>query len=148
MANEQRTLSISRKFSLKDVSEGWDDCYVLYRPCTPRELFAVKNTELSLNDQEASIKHIIDFLSNHFVAGQVLLTNPDGKQTLGAMQRSDLDRLPDQVMSDLYLDVIGVSLDPKDTLTAPQASSEPSTNEATTKTSSSTESPETSPATS
>jgi hypothetical protein len=129
-----RQLSIAKKFSLADVGEGWQDCYVLYRPATVRDLIAFKDMNPEQMQESESIEFILKFDKEHALGGKVLVLQDDETKHVD-LTKDDIEALAPSILGELFQLIIGASTDPKDTPKVQPPGNEPSIPKNTTKTS-------------
>jgi hypothetical protein len=110
----QRRLAITKRVSLADVSEGWQDCYALIRPCSYQEYSGFADMDTTKMTVAEQIKYAMDFAASHFVSGKVKV---EGTDSLVDMTTADIYESTE--LSDLlFAEIVGLKLDPKATGTA------------------------------
>ena len=107
-------LSITRRFPLTDLGEGWDDCYITFRPLSAQELLEVAKVDVLGMTNEEATAHITNFVKGRFVGGKVLLLDGTTQDAKG----DHTDELPSDTLNNLYSRINGTNIDPKDTLEA------------------------------
>lgn len=134
-----RRLAITKRVSLAEVSEGWEDsCYAVVTLATNREQFAITETDTSKLNNRESIELQAKFVREHFVRGEVLALDEDGEPSLVPMAPEDIEDNT-EIANRLFLACVGADTDPKDTPPAASDGAEQPNSEATTKTSLSTD---------
>lgn len=140
MTAAKRRIAITRKVSLADVADDWGDAYAVVTLALWHERSEIRGRETPKTDNEAT-EFMRSIAKKHFVSGKIPILTDDGTVELSDMTAADLAE-SEEVISALYLTVMGVTLDPKAIRTALEASptlpatNEPSTDESSTKTSS------------
>lgn len=115
MAENKRRLAIAKRISLKGVAEGWsDDCYVLIQPLTYGENKELKNTNTDGLDDEKATEIMIGVIKRNFVSGKVMLYNDNGEAELSDAEADDIENLPATALFNIFADITGASIDPKD----------------------------------
>ncbi len=128
--DNKRVVAATRKVSLSEFADDWDDCYAVVRLASYGEYVEVANKDFTDIKQEDALKFEYDFVISHFVSGKILLLGSDELQDMAV---DDIDAVPG--MTDyLYRVSMGMTLDPKVSGKAAQDMSEPSSSENTTKT--------------
>ncbi len=130
-----RVVAATRKVSLADFADGWDECYAIVRLASFAEYTEIAAKDFKGMEQLAILAFEGDTVRSHFVTGKIMVLNDAGTdQTLAEMTADDIDAVPG--MADyLYTVIMGMTLDPKALRKAAQDSSAPSNSESTTKTS-------------
>lgn len=96
-----KKLNIKRRFSLKDVGEGWEECYIDFRPFTYADL---KKLSQIKDDDVDSIDVVVQVLEEHFVGGRLLEVGQDQPVD---MTRDDVQALPADIINDLIQEATG-----------------------------------------
>lgn len=142
MTEVQRRIAITRKVSLADYADGWDDCYAIVTLADfheKSETQSIKDKITAMTDIEAT-KFMLDVDMKHFVSGKIQVLDAADTPELVAMKAEDI-ATSERIISDLYLTIMGVTLDPKatqtttDTSPTPDPTNEPLPAENSTKTS-------------
>lgn len=113
MATTKRTLNILKRFSLSDLGDGWEDCYVMYRPMTVGDLTTFANMQTDNLTEAQSMQLVVDHLKSHVVSGKVSVLDEAGKPTLEYLVPDDIEMLPFEILETLFQAVSGASIDPK-----------------------------------
>ena len=147
-----RRITITKKVSLAGLADGWDDCYAIVTPADYRTYDELSQLDTSKLTKAEDIKYQMQVVKNHFVEGKIKVW---GSDELVDMKDDDAEASVD-FANLLYIEIMGMKLDPKDsgagnadasTPNATTPSGEPQPNsEATTAITSSTASPKASPA--
>jgi hypothetical protein len=112
-----RVVAITKKISLAEFSDGWDDCYVLVRPATKAEVMGFAKLDVKAMTEEQQLAEQMKIIRDHFVSGKIKVLNAVGEAEL-------VDMVPDDVEASMpmankvFFDILGVVLDPKDSLKA------------------------------
>lgn len=105
-------LAITKKVSLSDIGEGWDDCYAIVRQATREDsadALSPKTRKLNKEDAEA---FELNFIKEHFMSGKVLVFMPDKTMQLADMQPEHIDTSW-KLANKLYYEVLGLTYSPK-----------------------------------
>lgn len=104
-------LKITRRLSLAELGEGWQDCYIDFRPIAFKESQKLADLSVDENDPESIQKassQAIDLLRDKFVSGRVVTDN--GVEDMVA---DDIDDLPIDVLTQA-LSLLSGTLEKKD----------------------------------
>lgn len=135
MADTKRVIAATRRVSLGDFADGWDECYAVVRLASFAEYEDVSKTDFTGMNVADTLKHEIEFVKSHFVSGKILvLDETTSESSLQNMTKDDVDAIP-SLPDYLYTVVMGMNLDPKALKREAQDTSAPSTSESITKTS-------------
>ena len=128
MAEQKRRLAVTKKVSLSDIAEGWDDCYAIVTKADYATFQLMRNTEVETMSQSEQMKLELQVITDHFVAGKVRILGQSGESVLADMELSDVEGSI-ELINKLYLEIMGVTLDPKDlsTLMTTSPTNDPST---------------------
>jgi hypothetical protein len=129
--NADTSVGLSKRVSLSEFSDGWDKCYAIVRPADMDELLDMSDVDFSNMNTRERIEKQLEFISSHFISGRIM----NGQNELRDMRAEDAKASP-LIIKKLFNEVMGLSLDPKETATAdpstPQslpATSEPNSSE-------------------
>lgn len=113
MADQKRRIALTKKISLADLSDGWQDCYAVIRPASYQDYrdFAANDVQAMTNTDQ--IKLQMDFVKTHFVGGKVMTFADDGSQVLSDMQAADIEEST-ELSNKLFFEIMGIKIDPKD----------------------------------
>lgn len=132
-----RRVAITRKVSLAEFADGWDDCFAIVTLADFSEMQEIAAKDFkSLTDIEA-VGFEIEVVMKHFVSGKINVINDAGQAELVDMVAADVQAGP-KIADRLYAVIMGVTLDPKGTETAVTNSPTPTPDSNSTKTTSST----------
>lgn len=117
MADSNRHIAITKKVSLADLSEGWDDCYAIVRPATYREYREFADGKIEDLKPSEQLALEMDIVMNHFVSGKIMVLGDDGEAHLEDMNAEDVqESVP--LANKLFFEILGIKLDPKGSVTA------------------------------
>lgn len=135
MADDKRVVAATRKASLSDFADSWEDCYAIVRLASFAEYSDIATKDFKGMPTVEVLKFETDIVQAHFISGKIMVLSEAGtEQVLSDMQKGDIDAVPG--MADyLYTVIMGMTLDPKALRKAAQDSSAPSNSESNTKTS-------------
>lgn len=131
-----RTINLLKQFSLSELGDDWKDCYIKYTPMTIGDVTEVSQLNADGMSEVDSVNFMVQHIKKHFAGGRISVIE-DGKPVTVDMTVDDVDVLPIEVIGDLFAEMSGGSLDPKDSETAQKPKSEPTSSESTTETPSS-----------
>lgn len=97
------------------MAYGWDDCFLVFSAMTEGDRQAIRDrSSMSPTDEEAE-KYIDEYLTGHFVAGRIRVTDDEGKETPIDAQASDVAELPLEMKLEIFSEasVGGAFADPK-----------------------------------
>jgi hypothetical protein len=117
MTAPKRRLALTKRVSLANLSEGWDECYAIIRPATYQEyqeFLALDVADMTPADQ---MKVEIEMVTEHFVSGKILILDAEGESQLEDMKPEDI-RASLPLANTLFFEILGVKLDPKGSVTA------------------------------
>lgn len=107
-----RQIAITKRVSLSDLSEGWEECYALVRPATYQEYREFADVTLDGLRPPEVMKLEMDIVMDHFISGRILVFDADGKSNLEDMQPEDVEQsLP--LAGKLFFEILGVKPNPK-----------------------------------
>ncbi|WP_323512676.1 hypothetical protein [Subtercola sp. RTI3] len=115
--------------SLADIADGWtDEAFALIRPATYGDRIELTEFTDSAPSRAAQLKYQLDFTKARVVSGKVFVLDDKGQLVLDDYQPGDLDA-SNELNDKLYLEINGITLDPKDLKTETETSPiiEPST---------------------
>lgn len=113
MPKSNRTLAISKRVSLADISDGWDECYAIVRAATRAEFKQMTDESIfqMTNNEQADWQ--CQFVKDHLVSGKVLVADEEGNQVLDDLTPEDIDAVM-ALANRLYFEIMGLKYDPKD----------------------------------
>jgi hypothetical protein len=111
-----RTIALTKRISLSEFSEDWDDCYVLVRPATYQEALEFQEKDLKKLTTKEVLEIQRSMIKDHFVSGKVKVQSPTGVELVD-MTAEDLDTSI-AMSNHVFLQILGLDLDPKGTKTA------------------------------
>ncbi|MFM9793299.1 hypothetical protein [Streptomyces turgidiscabies] len=130
-------LAITKKTSLAEF-EGWEDCFLIWRPATFKDKRELKGMNTDNVSEEDAADAIFKKVSEKIVSGKVRVLSDEGESQLVDYKPEHLEQLPYDFISRLYMEINGVKFeDPKDLSPAQTPSESHSTPESTTETPSS-----------
>lgn len=128
----------TKRFSLSDIGEGWSDCYIDYYPSVAVDLLSIQALAIDKDSPEATgLQVVVSIIESHLFGGHVMVVQ-DGKNSVVDIEPGDIKLLPLPTLRDLYAEMTGGALDPKDSASAPTPDAEPKNEPSTTTTGSST----------
>lgn len=130
---DTRRVAITKKVSLAEVADGWEECYAVVSLANFNDLTELDATDLDKMKTLDIVKFEIGVVEKHFVSGKILLTQPDGTVALADMLIDDIKSSP-RLIDLLYSEIMGLTLDPKDTSKVATNNSAPTSDSNTTKT--------------
>lgn len=139
MTDAPRRIAATRKVSLADFADDWQDCHAVVRLATLEEFRETTEKDFTALKTSEVIDYEVQFVKDHFVSGRLKELGGDELVDMLADDITAVPPLPDY----LYTVILGLDIDPKGLRKAAQAMSMPSNDSSTTKTQSSTESSET-----
>ena len=108
-----RTVALTKKISLAEFSEDWEDCYVIVRPATKAEALEFSKTDVKNMTPEQQLAKQMKIIDDHFVSGKLKILGGSGTPELVDMEASDVEAsMP--MANKIFFDILGVTLDPKD----------------------------------
>lgn len=134
MDDAKRRVAVTKRVSLSDIGDGWDECYATVRLATFDELGEIAEKSFADVKYLDVIKFEMDLVKEHFIDGKILILDESGKPVLQDMVANDVKSYP-QIADHLYATIIGVDLNPKDTRTEVPSKTESTNDSNTTKTS-------------
>lgn len=106
-------LAITKRYSLANVGEGWQDCYLIYRPASFADMQELWNIDPNISDDEA-FTFQCDFVSKHIVSGKVLVVDEDGNTSEDSIKPGETQDFPKRVFNDIFRTITGAIDDPKE----------------------------------
>jgi hypothetical protein len=123
-----RQIALTKRVSLAEFSEGWEDCYVLVRPASYKEALEFGALDLKSLTQAEQLEIEMDFIITHFVSGKIQVFD-DGEvksgTTLTSMEADDV-KASVPMANKIFFEILGIAPDPKGTATVATSKSEPS----------------------
>lgn len=107
-------LAITKRYSLAGVGEGWQDCYLIYRPASYADLMELRTLKTDDMTEEDALAYQRTFTLDRVVSGKLLELDASNNPVLVDYLPEHLEQLPKPVVDDLFNCISGVSSDPKD----------------------------------
>lgn len=133
MADTARRVALTRKVSLADYADGWDDCYAIVTLAGFDEVSEAADNDYSKNTNLENVAYEIEVVKRHFVSGKIRVLGENGQPELVDMTSDDV-RASIPIADKLYAVIMGLTLDPKGMPTEATPSSESTIDSNTTKT--------------
>jgi hypothetical protein len=121
--SDERRISIIKRFSLAEVGEGWDNCYISYTPLTTRDLLSLRDSNPEAMGEQKGVDYVLRVVREHTIGGRFMVIGDDGKPSETELLPVDIDLLPQDVLIDFFTQLSGASTDPKATPSAATATS-------------------------
>jgi hypothetical protein len=118
-----RTLNILHTYTLEALGDDWKGAYVRYTAPTIADLLKLDEVK-DMSDTEAT-SLILSIVKAHAVDGKVSVVE-NGQASLVDLMPEDVEALPLTVITELFSEMSGAQIDPKDTPPAAQANNAPS----------------------
>lgn len=140
----ERHLGLTKKVSMADIGEGWDECYAIVRLAEFEEQVEFSELGIDKLTKAEANRAEMDFVRDHFIRGEIMILDEDNEPCAAPMVPDDVSRNL-EIADKLFFAILGIKLDPKDLGTEAPSKTEPTESSSTTKTTSSTASPTESP---
>lgn len=110
----KRRVAITKKVSLAEFSDGWDDCFVLIVPATFREVNAYleDGEKRKGNTPSQDMEVQTSIIRTHFICGKIMALDESDKPELVDMTPEDSE-VSIAISNKLFNEVMGFNLDPK-----------------------------------
>lgn len=138
----ERQLNILRRVDLAEVSDGWDGCYLTYRPLTYGQLKKLNASDTESMSETESVDTLLGLIKENFVRGKVSVIDESDLTSVVDMEVADIDALDPQAINAIFGAMSGAQFSDPKVLNKEAGSDElPPTPDAATETSSSVDSP-------
>lgn len=106
---DDTSVGISKRVSLAEFSDGWDECYAVVRPANMDELLDMSEVDFAAMQTRERVEKQLEFIKSHFVSGRIM----NGEIELRNMRAEDAKASP-LIIKKLFNEVMGLNLDPKE----------------------------------
>lgn len=114
MQTASRRLAISKRVSLANIAEGWDDCYALVAPCSYQEYAEIVALIEEGKTKAEIMAFQLQFVKSHLISGKVRVFDESNQPVLVDITPEDIE-LSQDISDTLCVGITGVAPDPKDT---------------------------------
>lgn len=136
MGDASRRITVTKRVSLAQFGEGWDDCYAIVTPANYATYDAISKADIEKMTNAERIMFEMDTVKRHFVSGKIKALNDKGTFELTDMLPGDIEASL-ELTEALYIAIMGLQLDPKGSSGEAPTGQPPANSESTTETSSS-----------
>jgi hypothetical protein len=125
MTDTKRRIALTRKVSLADLADDWNDCYAVVILASFDEVTEIGSKDFKDMKPIDIVSWELEVVARNFVSGKIMALGVDNTSELVDMTADDL-RASTQLVDKLYSVIMGISLDPKGTSKTASSTSAPS----------------------
>lgn len=102
-----RRLGITKRISLSDLADGWDDCYVLVKPLTYQMLAQLTSLDTNEISEAEAIAETTRLVKENVVGGKVMVLGDDDTLQSANFETDDVDSMSVDMVNHIMAEMSG-----------------------------------------